>query len=164
MNIFFLSLDPREAARMHCDKHVVKMIIESAQMLYCAHWALKSPLPSNAYKQAHTNHPCCIWVRESLDNYLWLCELAKELCNEYRFRYGEAKIHKTEAHIDWLIANHPVGILNDGFTVPAQAMPDEYKDEDVIVAYRRFYIESKVKIRNIVTYKVRSVPDFLISI
>jgi hypothetical protein len=86
------------------------------------------------------------------------------LCNEYRFRYGESKIHKTEAHIDWLIANHPVGILNDGFTVPAQAMPDEYKDEDVIVAYRRFYIESKVKIRNIVTYKVRSVPDFLISI
>jgi Pyrimidine dimer DNA glycosylase len=164
MNIFVLSLDPREAAQLHCDKHVIKMIIESAQMLYSAHWALESSLPSNAYKQAHTNHPCSKWVRESLDNYLWLCELAKELCNEYRFRYGETKVHKTEAHIDWLIANYPDGISNEGFTNPAQAMPDEYKDDDVVVAYRRFYRESKMKARNIVTYKKRSIPDFLMSI
>lgn len=164
MNIFFLSLDPREAAQLHCDKHVIKMIIESAQMLYSAHWALKSSLPSNAYKQTHINHPCSKWVSESLDNYLWLCELAKELCNEYRFRYGQTKVHKTEAHIDWLIANYPDGILNGGFTNPAQAMPDEYKDEDVVVAYKRFYRESKMKDRNIVTYKNRSFPDFLTSI
>lgn len=164
MNIFFLSLDPREAAQLHCDKHVVKMILESAQMLYCAHWVLGSLLPPNAYKKAHMNHPCSIWVRESLDNYLWLCELAKELCNEYKFRYGAQKIHKTEAHIDWLLANYPKDILNDGFTMPAQAMPNEYKREDVVVAYKVFYRESKMNIRNIVTYKKRSLPDFLTSI
>jgi hypothetical protein len=164
MNIFFLSLDPREAAKLHCDKHVVKMIVESAQMLYCAHWVLESPLPPNAYKKAHPNHPCSIWVRESLDNYLWLCELAKELCNEYKVIYGEHKIHKTEAHIDWLIANHPNNIPNDGFTMPAQAMPDEYKREDVVLAYQTFYRESKMIIRDIVKYKNRSFPDFLSSI
>jgi hypothetical protein len=164
MNIFFLSLDPREAAQLHCDKHVIKMIIESAQMLYSAHWALESSLQSNAYKKAHMNHPCSIWVRESLDNYLWLCEMAKELCLEYKFRYGETKTHKTEAHIDWLLENYPKGIPDIGFTIPAQAMPDEYKHEDVVTAYRNFYINSKMKERNIVTYKNRSFPDFLMSI
>jgi len=164
MNIFVLSLNPSEAAQLHCDKHVIKMIIESAQMLYSAHWALESPLPHNAYKKTHVNHPCSKWVRLSLENYLWLCTLAKELCKEYKFRYGETKVHKTEAHILWLEANYPTGIPNTEFIIPPQAMPDEYKDEDVVVAYRRFYRESKMKARNIVTYKKRSIPDFLMTI
>lgn len=164
MNIFVLSLNPYEAAQLHCDKHVVKMIVESAQMLYSAHWALESLLPPNAYKKAHVNHPCSKWVRTSLENYLWLCTLAKELCKEYKFRYGETKVHKTEAHIDWLMVNYPTGIPNTEFTIPPQAMPDEYKDDDVVTAYKRFYRESKMIVRNIVTYKKRSIPDFLSSI
>ena len=76
MNIFYLHTDPKKAAEYHCDKHVVKMIIESAQMLYCAHWVLNPEnLPENAYKLAHKNHPSSIWVRESYDNYMWLCHL-----------------------------------------------------------------------------------------
>lgn len=161
MNIFFLSLNPREAARLHCDKHVIKMIIESAQMLYCAHWVLNSDLPSTAYKKAHMNHPCSKWVRESLTNYLWLCYLAKELCAEYKFRYGEYKTHKTEDHINWLLQNYPPNLAYIGFTVPPQAMPIEYKKPDVVDAYQTFYRESKMKDRNIVTYKNRSFPDFL---
>jgi hypothetical protein len=164
MNIFVLSLDPHEAAQLHCDKHVVKMIIESAQMLYSAHWVLESPLPPNAYKKTHVNHPCSKWIRESIENYLWLCNLAKELCKEYKFRYGEHKTHKTEAHIDWLTENHPINIPIREFTIPPQAMPDEYKHEDVVIAYKQFYRDSKMKERNIVTYKKRSFPDFLLSI
>jgi hypothetical protein len=95
---------------------------------------------------------------------LWLCALAKELCKEYKFRYGETKVHKTEAHIDWLMVNYPTGIPNTEFTIPPQAMPDEYKDDDVVTAYKRFYRESKMIVRNIVTYKKRSIPDFLSSI
>ena len=92
MNIFFLSLDPAEAARLHCDKHVVKMILESCQLLYCAHWMCGTIMPSNAYKKTHPNHPCAKWVRESQANYRWLCRLGLELCGEYTFRYG--KHHK----------------------------------------------------------------------
>ena len=160
MNIFFLSLNPIEAARFHCDKHVVKMIIETAQMLYSAHWVLNPEnMPSFAYKLAHKNHPSSIWVRQTTANYLWLCCLGWELCKEYRFRYG--KTHKTEFHINWLFHNPPVSLPYGILTEPPQAMPDEYKDSDLITAYRRFYIESKMKKRGIVNYTKREWPGFI---
>ena len=164
MNIFFLSICPKEAAHMHCDKHVVKMIIETAQMLYSAHWMLSPDyVPTTAYRLAHKNHPCSIWVRTSLDNYMWLCSLGIHLCHEYQHRYGEHKRHKTQDHIEWLIANPPIEIPSIGMTMPAQAMPDEYKQDDPILAYRTFYIESKLKKRNIVKYTKRDWPEFLLN-
>lgn len=163
MNIFFLSRNPRIAAQLHCDKHVIKMIIESAQMLYSAHWMLNPEnLPLNAYKLAHKNHPCSIWVRQSLANYYWLCSLGYWLCKEYQYRYGENKQHKTQAHIEWLIENPPKSILFGDLTYPAQAMPDEYKQEDPILAYQTFYIHSKMKKRGIVQYTRREWPEFLV--
>jgi hypothetical protein len=163
MNIFFLSRNPRIAAQLHCDKHVIKMIIESAQMLYSAHWMLNPEnLPPNAYKLAHKNHPCSIWVRQTLSNYYWLCSLGHWLCKEYQYRYGENKQHKTQAHIEWLIENPPKSILFGDLTYPAQAMPDEYKQEDPILAYQIFYIESKMKKRCIVQYTRREWPEFLV--
>ena len=163
MNIFFLSLSPKEAARFHCDKHVVKMIIETAQMLYSAHWVLNpEDLPETAYKLAHKNHPCSIWVRSSLENYLWLCSLGYWLCKEYQYRYGDHKQHKTQAHLEWLMAHPPKSIISLGMTLPAQAMPDEYKHSDPLVAYKTFYIESKLKQRNIVAYTKRNWPEFLL--
>lgn len=163
MNIFFLSRNPKIAARLHCDKHVVKMIIESAQMLYSAHWMLNpEDLPNNAYKLAHKNHPCSIWVRQTISNYYWLCSLAWWLCKEYQYRYGENKQHKTQAHIEWLIANPPKSIVFGDLTIPPQAMPDEYKQEDPILAYQLFYIESKMKKRGIVQYTKRDWPEFLL--
>jgi hypothetical protein len=164
MNIFYLHTDPRKAAQYHCDKHVVKMIIESAQMLYCAHWVLNPEgLPENAYKMAHKNHPSSIWVRESHTNYMWLSSLAWWLCKEYQFRYGNHKQHKTEAHIDWLLSHPPENIPHVGYTPLRLAMPNEYKREDPVESYRLFYIESKFKERNIVYYTKRSWPDFLSS-
>ncbi len=162
MNIFFLHQNPRTAAEYHADKHVVKMIIETAQMLYSVHWMLNSPLPVNAYKLAHKNHPCSIWARQSIANYLWLCSLGWWLCKEYQFRYGQSKVHKTESHITWLLNNHPVGIPYIAMTEPAQAMPDEYKNHNTIRAYRKFYIGSKLKERGIVKYTCREPPSFLI--
>lgn len=163
MNIFFLSRSPRLAAKMHCDKHVVKMIIETAQMLYSAHWVLNPEgTPPTAYKLAHKNHPCSIWVRASLANYLWLASLGIWLCREYQYRYGEQKVHKTEAHIAWLFQNPPASIPISELTEPALAMPDEYKQEDPILAYETFYRESKLKKRNIVQYTKRDWPDFLL--
>lgn len=163
MNIFFLSRNPKEAAKLHCDKHVVKMILESTQLLYSAHWILNPEgLNENAYKLAHKNHPCSIWVRTSLTNYMWLASLAWWLCKEYQYRYGEHKIHKSEAHIRWLIENTPRDIPIINFTNPALAMPDEYKQEDPVLSYQTYYIESKLKQRGIVNYTKREWPMFLI--
>ncbi len=140
------------------------MIIETAQMLYSAHWVLNpADLPPTAYRLAHKNHPCSIWVRSSLTNYLWLASLGIWLCKEYQYRYGEDKIHKTEAHIAWLFQNPPKSIPLEDMTIPVQAMPEEYKQDDSILAYQTFYRESKMNVRNIVNYTKRDWPDFLVS-
>ena len=163
MNIFFLSFIPREAARLHCDKHVVKMILETSQLLYSAHWILNPEgLNENAYKLAHKNHPCSIWVRTSLSNYMWLASLGFWLCREYQYRYGEHKIHKTERHILWLRENLPIGIPDIPMTSFPQAMPVEYKRDNAVDAYHAYYRENKVKVRKIVKYTRRQVPDFLV--
>lgn len=164
MNIFFLSQNPSQAAKLHCDKHVVKMILETAQLLYSAHWVLNPEgLNENAYKLAHKNHPCSIWARTTLTNYMWLASLGWWLCKEYQYRYGAHKVHKTEAHIVWLLNNPPTTIPILQFTPPALAMPDEYKQCDAVLAYQTYYIESKLKQRGIVCYTNRECPEFLIN-
>lgn len=162
MNIFFLSLSPKEAAERHCDKHVVKMILESTQLLYSAHWVLNPEgIPEMAYKKTHVNHPCAIWVRDSLSNYLWLCSLAWNLCKEYQYRYGVQKVHKCEQHILWLLENPPATIERIGLTIPPQAMPDEYKRKNPIDGYQVYYVEDKFKRRGIVRYTKREYPEFI---
>jgi len=157
MNIFVLSFDPRIAAEHHCDKHVVKMILETAQLLYCAHWATDpSKLPEGAYRKTHVNHPCAIWTRESDANYRWLCALGIALCDEYTFRYG--KVHKTRAHIEWLVANPPA-LPDIGETSMRLAMPDEYKCDSPVDSYRKYYAGAK---SHLLTYSKRLRPDFLV--
>lgn len=162
MNIFVLSRCPRLAARLHCDKHVVKMILETAQLLYTAHHVVGTPdLPPTAYKKTHANHPCALWVRESRANYLWLVELGWWLCKEYQHRYGTHKIHKTEWHILWLKSCVPR--LPDGPPTPfRQAMPEAYKCDDPVQAYQAYYRENKLKVRGIIAYTRRECPEFLL--
>jgi hypothetical protein len=156
MNIFILAFDAKTAAQFHCDKHVVKMILESAQLLTCAHWMTDmTRLPENAYRKTHPNHPCAIWTRESLDNYRWLCELAVALCAEYTYRYG--KIHKTQSHIEWLSANPPP-LPSVGITLIRQAMPDVYKRPNPVEAYRAYYLGAKTRM---LRYTKRPIPPFV---
>lgn len=160
MNIFILDPNPRKSAEYHCDKHVVKMILETAQLLYTAHWMLNPEgLLEGAYKKTHVHHPCAIWVRESLSNYTWTAELGYWLCKEYTHRYG--KTHKTEAHILWLLSHPPPSLLDNGITDIRMAMPDIYKKPNPIKAYQAFYRENKMKLRGIVKYTHRDYPDFL---
>jgi hypothetical protein len=139
MNIFILDLDVKKCAQYHCDKHVVKMILETAQLLCGVHWVTET-LHSIPYKLSHKNHPCSIWARESLSNYLYLCELGLELCNEYTYRYG--KRHKSQEVIEWCLVNKPK-IKDIGFTKPSKAMPDEYKVKSVVESYRNYYMGAK---------------------
>jgi len=137
MNIFFLSEDPKECAQFHNDKHCVKQILETNQLLCGVHWMLGKEAP---YKLTHKNHPCSIWARTSLSNYLWLCELGLELCYEYTYRYGRR--HKTQEVNEWCLDNKP-NLIDIGFTEPPRAMPDEYKVDSVVESYRNYYIGAK---------------------
>lgn len=156
MNIFILDWDVKKCAQYHNDKHVVKMILESAQLLCGVHHiTLQDALQDDLqvpYKLSHKNHPCSIWARESLTNYLWLCELGLELCKEYTYRYG--KRHKSQDVIEWCIVNKP-NISDKGFTQPAKAMPDEYKVNDVVESYRNYYMGEKVSFAK---WKNREIP------
>lgn len=136
MNIFVLDSDPTKAAQYQCDRHVVKMVLESAQLLCAAH-------ESAPYKRTHYNHPCAVWTRSSMSNYKWLLSHAYALAAEYKKRYG--KEHKCVEVLDWCRDNDPM-ILDLGLTPFAQAMPDQYKNDDPVVAYRSYYINEKNKI------------------
>jgi hypothetical protein len=137
MNIFILDRNPKICAQYHLDKHVVKMPLETAQLL-CT--AVIEHGGTAKYKVAHRNHPCSLWARKSRDNFVWLVELGWELCREYQLRYG--KVHACLAVInDCLIkAEH---IPEGGLTDFVQAMPDEYKRLDPVDGYRAYYIGAK---------------------
>lgn len=149
MNIFILHKTPKINAKYHCDKHVIKMILESVQMLYTAHWILqldddwffncKLKTNSKPYKKVHVNHPCTKWVRESVSNYRYLCVLTMSLCEEYTYRYK--KIHKCQKHINWLYKNIPP-IEKKELTDFAQAMTN-HDLNNPIKAYRNYYIKEK---------------------
>ena len=94
MNIFVTSHCPAESARFLDDKRVIKMVLESAQLLSTAINLNGGNAP---YKTTHQNHPCNIWARESRNNYIWLLEHFAALCEEYTARYG--KKHKCEQYI-----------------------------------------------------------------
>jgi hypothetical protein len=154
MNIFFLDFDVKKCAEYHCDKHVVKMILETAQLLCSAHHVTGGTAP---YKLSHKNHPCSIWVRASLSNYLYLCELGLALGEEYTHRYG--KKHKSVEVIEWCLSNRP-NIHDVDFTSPPLAMGDEYKiGNDVIESYRNYYKGAKSEI---VSWKNRETPDWFL--
>jgi hypothetical protein len=150
MNIFVLDLEPKKCAEYHMDKHAVKMILESVQLLCGVHWVTGSEAP---YKLSHKNHPCSIWSRECIENYVWLCDLTKELCKEYTFRYG--KKHKSEQILEWCMINQPNLPVNGDITPFALAMPDECKIGDAVESYRNYYMTSK---RNLAVWKNREIP------
>ena len=133
------------------------MTLESSQLLYAAHTD-RSTAPNGGYKPTHMKHPCSIWVRESVRNYRWLVRLAKELVKQYKWRYGLEKTHACEQHIAWLEANEPLGLADVSMTPPRMAMPDEFKQDDPIAAYRMYY---KVAKKHILTYRKGARPHFL---
>ncbi len=136
MNIFFLDSYPSLAAADHCDRHVVKMILETAQLLSAAHWVLGEDKYNNLYKLTHRNHPMCVWVRASIHNYMWTKILLKELLNQYTLRYN--KIHKTEERGIHLL-NPPLDIPQEGFIPPPLCMPTRYMADNYVNSYRNYY-------------------------
>lgn len=175
MNIFVLDYNPKISAAYHSDKHVGKMILESAQLLSTAHryldgretiklssnnrriktWVLDDGREDLLYKSTHVNHPCALWVRESEENYLWLYELYLSLIIENKKRTG--KIHKSSELAETLLTP-PKNIPSIGLTRFALAMPDEFKVSDAVESYRNYYKNGKA---DLLVYKNVEKPEWL---
>jgi hypothetical protein len=165
MNIFWLDKNPKINAQMHLDKHVVKMIIEYAQLLSTAHrlldgtelsvltaagrkkkvWQLPDHRDSVLYSATHANHPSAVWVRQDYHNYTRLYQLFVATCDEYTYRYG--RTHLTDTKLREALAtppNYKIDHITKLLTDPTPAMPDECKiPGDVVASYQKYYIDKK---------------------
>jgi len=165
MNIFVLDNDPVKAAQYHCDKHIVKMPTESAMMVSSVQrYFNDAPLPDflHYFDKRHWNHPCTIWTRESLSNFIWHCNFGIELYKEYQYRYNQPTKHqRCLAIFQWSLNNLPK--INDcGLTPFAKAFkyryPHLYQMGDTVQSYRCYYREDKLRFAS---WKNREKPSWL---
>lgn len=143
MNVFWLDEDPRLAARYHCDQHVNKLLLEAAQVLCTA--ARENGLDAEfLYSPTHASHPVTEWATESRANWLRLREHAEALNEEFVERYD-----KDEAHASWQVIERidpdEIGFPQSAPTPRPQAMPDEYRCDDPVEAYRAYYAGEKAE-------------------
>lgn len=181
MNIFFLDESPRQCAEWMVDKHVVKMIVETAQLLSTAHrvldgievqlelekngkrrkkkvWVLDDSRNDLLYACTHINHPSAIWTRESVENYNWLVDHLHALGQEYTYRYG--KKHATIEKCFYPLQSPPFGLRTWDWTQPPSAMDERYIiSDDPIVNYRNYYKYGKAKLHK---WKNRDMPAWIL--
>jgi hypothetical protein len=138
MNIFATSDCPVESARALPDILVIKMIVESAQLLSTAHYELSGTVVG--YKPTHKNHPCAIWARLSDGNYTWLHEHMKALCDEYTYRTG--KVHKSREVLG-VLSKPPQKIQKKVVNITFMCMPDDYKKTICVHKNYRAYLKGK---------------------
>lgn len=185
MNIFVLDSSPVLAAQQQCDKHVVKMIVESAQMLSTAHrlldgkmrsvvrsnintgkirnakiWELADKnLDSTLYGAVHMGHPCTVWTMESMANYLWHYEHFCALCDEYTYRYG--KKHGTDEKLRFVLDQAPSNIPDipqTPFRLAMKSNPECMNENDPVTSYRKFYQTKQGRFKMVWTKRNR--PDW----
>jgi hypothetical protein len=167
MNIFVLDNNPMKAAQAMDCVRVPKMVVESAQMMASAlrRWgATDDQMPiaktsGKPYRGGYKHHPCTIWAGDTRANYAWLALHALQLSTEYMKRFS--KVHACHEPIQSMVktgmmeVKGPIGEL----TPFAQAMPDEYKHEDAVTAYRAYY-HSKIHSAGGVHYRHTNPPDW----
>jgi len=181
MNIFILDKDPVKAAQLQCNKHICKMVTESAQMLSTAHrildgyvekgpsksgkrtvdhWIHPDPkLDAILYKAVHVKHPCTQWTMVSNNNYTWHWIHFVALCEEYKYRYG--KTHSSETllkdALKELPRNIPVGYLTQQ-PLAMKSNPECMHPNDVVKSYRDFYQTKQERFKMVWTK--RPIPEW----
>ena len=177
MNIFYIDESPVQAAQWMVDRHVVKMILESAQLLSTAHrlldgedfvgktktgrkakrWKLYDNREDVLYQATHINHPSAVWCRKSVENYNWLADHLHALLQEYTHRYG--KKHKVEGDLSYMLMSPPKNLQEYDMTTMPSAMADEYKiSDDPIINYRNYYQNGKASLHS---WKNRQPPEWI---
>ena len=157
MNIFHLDKNPIKCALYHCDKHVVKMILETSQMLSTAYQKHAGESDS-LYKSAYPNHPMTLWVGETYKNFGWTLLLGEALGFQYTHRYN--KRHKSMRIINYFFKNldWKDKIPKGEQTSPPLCMPDEFKCDDYVQAYKNYYLNKK---KSFAKYTKVDTPDFM---
>lgn len=177
MNIFYIDENPLQAAQWMVDKHVVKMILESAQLLSTAHrvldgdmfvgktatgrnvkrWKLHDAREDVLYQATHINHPSAVWCRESVENYNWLADHMFALLQEYTYRYE--KKHKIEGELSYMLQSPPNNLKEWPMTKMPSAMAEEYViSDDPITNYRNYYKNGKTRM---FSWKKRQPPEWI---
>jgi len=184
VNIFYIDKDPAQAAQWMVDKHVVKMILESAQLLSTAHrvldgeqktvqkyvngsfppryrnvkrYVLQDARESVLYSATHINHPSAVWCRQSVENYNWLVEHFFALGEEYTYRYS--KKHKCFGDLSYMLQSPPKNLQDYDMTPMPSAMADEYKiSDDPLTNYRNYYKLGKTRMHS---WKNRQPPEWI---
>ena len=151
MNIFVLHRDPSTAAAMMCDKHIIKMVLETNQMLCTVASAQGYQAP---YKPTHATHPCTLWAAETMQNWNWLLQHSRALCSEYTRRYN--RTHKSQAVTEWA-EGLDIELPNMGQTPFRLAMPAKYQSEDAVTSYRAYYLGEK---SGFAKWKLGNVPSW----
>jgi hypothetical protein len=183
MNIFILSENPTDAAKLQCDKHVPKMVLESAQMLSTAHRMLdgnvmKAPSKSGKrmvnryvhpdpymdemlYNAVHFHHPCTVWTMKTTANYRWHFEHFIALCNEYTYRYG--KTHLSDEKLRRVLAKYPANLpkkKQTSFPLAMASNPECIALGDPVLAYRAFYQTKQNRFKMVWTK--REIPEWFV--
>jgi len=185
VNIFYVDHDPVQAAEWMVDKHVVKMILESAQLLSTAHrvldgvkqerqrlipgtleqpkyrkhtsWVLPDARDNVLYAGTHINHPSAVWCRTSIQNYDWLVDHMYALMREYTHRYG--KTHKCYGEISYMLQSPPKNLKDWDWTPMPSCMAEEYIiSDDPLTNYRNYYIMGK---SNLHKWTNRQPPEWI---
>lgn len=181
MNIFYISRDPVEAAQWMVDRHVVKMILESCQLLSTAHrlldysvihtyrpegktrmrteYILNDARNPVLYQVTHKNHPSAIWARQSVENYNWLVEHMFALMAEYTHRYG--KTHKCQGDLSYMLQSPPNNLKKFPMTPMPSCMDDKYiVSDDPVTNYRNYYKWGKADLHR---WTKRNPPDWIMN-
>lgn len=184
MNIFYLDRDPVLAAQYHTNKHVIKMVLETAQLLSTAHRVvdgIDNKLPDTdtrfkpdrddvLYLATHISHPSAVWARATVGNYMWLYALFLALLQEYTHRYG--KTHACNKLKDYL-RYPPAKIVGSSFSDPPFCGPREIWTDNldsrpsIVECYRLYYATHKIDgwshdlARVETQWLDRSVPEWL---
>jgi hypothetical protein len=176
MNIFYIDKDPMQAAEWMVDKHVVKMILESAQLLSTAHrvldgeqyigkvngrkhtsWILPDARENVLYSATHINHPSAVWCRQSIQNYDWLVDHFFALMREYTYRYE--KTHKCYGELSYMLQSPPKNLKNWDWTPMPSCMAEEYIiSDDPLTNYRNYYRIGKASMHK---WKNRQPPEWI---
>jgi hypothetical protein len=162
MNIFGIDTDTTSCATYHIDRHIVKMPLETAQMVSFVYyhkdlWDGEVPNLLMGFSAGHDKHPCSLWLRENLVNFLWTCEFGIKLIEEYRYRYDSQKHERCKMIFEWALDNLPNLPIAE-FSPFAKAMPEEYKVDCSIESYRNYYRMGKSELHQ---WTKRSKPEWI---
>ena len=164
MNIFVLSDSPVLSAQYQHDKHVVKMTLETAQLVSQAvrnrvDWQELCPDAIHLYRSTHVHHPSSRWCRASTGNLRWLCQHGLALADEYSHRFW--RTHKSRRIIE-IVSDLCDSLPSEPMTKFAMAMPDKYKNDDPVLAYRMYYLSEKIHPDSNWTNRRRDLPNWLL--